>query len=137
MEENVAILLTSKEHAETELMRVGKSMLKERDEFLDNSKVQQAKLEDNMVILKAEKDCAEKHVRYVERREESFLKGKYDLLESSTEERAQKEEETVKLNDLNEKMIKLEERVSTLLASKKHAETEFKRVEKSMLEGRD
>ena len=75
LEENVAILLTSKEHAETELMRVGKSMLKERDEFIDNSKVQQAKLEENMVILKADKDCAEKHVRYVERREESFLKG--------------------------------------------------------------
>ena len=43
----------------------------------------------------------------------------------------------MKLNELNEQMIKMEERVSTLLASKKHAETEFKRVEKSMLEGRD
>ena len=35
---------------------------------------------------------------------------------------------------LNEQMIKLEERVAILLASKEHAETEFKRVEKSMLE---
>ena len=73
-------------------MRVGKSMLKERDEFLAHSKAQQAKLEENMVILKAEKDCAEKHVRDVERREESLLKEKDDLLERSTEERSQKEE---------------------------------------------
>ena len=74
LEENVAILLASKEHAENELMRVVKSMIKERDEFLAHSKAQQAKLEENMVILKAEKDCAEKHVRDVERREESLLK---------------------------------------------------------------
>ena len=40
LEENVVILLASKEHAETELMRVGKSMLKERDEFLAHSKAQ-------------------------------------------------------------------------------------------------
>ena len=67
----------------------------ERRELLADSKAQQAKLEENMVILKSEKDCAEKHVRDVERREESLLKEKYDLLESSTEERAQKEEEIV------------------------------------------
>ena len=59
----------------------------------------------------------------MERREESFLKGKYDLLESSTEERAQKEEEIVKLN---EQVIKLEENVARLLDIKEHAETEFK-----------
>ena len=63
-----------------------------------------------MVILKAEKDCAEKHVRDVEKREESLLKERDGLLECSTEERAQKEEEIVKLN---EQMINLEERVST------------------------
>ena len=40
LEENVAVLLASKEHAETELMRVVKSMLKERDEFLAHSKAQ-------------------------------------------------------------------------------------------------
>ena len=34
---------------------------------------------------------------------------------------------------LNEKMIKLEENVSILLASNEHAETELMRVEKSML----
>ena len=137
LEENVAIFLASKEQVETELTRVGKSMLKDRDKFLAHSKDQQAKLEENMVILKADRDCAEKHVRDVKRREESLPKEKYDLLESSTEERAQKEEESVKLNELNEQMINLEERVSTLLGSKKNAETEFKRVEKSMLEGRD
>ena len=65
LEDNVAILLASKEHAETELMIVGKSMLKERDEFLAHSKAQQAKMEENMVIMKAEKDCADKHVRDV------------------------------------------------------------------------
>ena len=85
LEDNVTILLASKEHAETELMRLGKSMLKERDEFLAHSKAQQTKLEENMVILKVEKDCAEKHVRDVDRREESLLKGKDDILESSTE----------------------------------------------------
>ena len=55
LEENAVILLASKEHADTDLMRVGKSMLKERDEFLAHSKAQHAKLEENMVILKAEK----------------------------------------------------------------------------------
>ena len=56
------------------------------------------------------------------------------ILECFTEKRAQKEEEIMKLN---EEMIKLEERVSILLASKEHAETEFMRVKKSMLEDRD
>ena len=87
-----------------------------------------------MVILKAEKNCAEKHVRDVEKREESLLKERNDLLERSTEDRSQREEEIVKLN---EQMIKLEERVSTSLASKEHAKTELSRVAKSMLEERD
>ena len=82
-------------------------MLKERDEFLAHSTAHQAKLEENMVILKAEKYCAEKHVRDVERREESLLKEKDYLLESSTEERAQKEEKIVKFNELNEQIINL------------------------------
>ena len=56
-----------------------------------------------------------------------MLKEKFDLLERSTEDRSQREEEIVKLN---EKMIKFEERVSTSLASKEHAETELSRVEK-------
>ena len=38
---------------------------------------------------------------------------------------------------LNEQMIKLEEGVASLLASKEHAETELSRVEKSMLKERD
>ena len=33
------------------------------------SKYQYAKLEENMVILKSEKDCVEKHVRDLEKRE--------------------------------------------------------------------
>ena len=60
-----------------------------------------------------------------------MLKERDDILERSTEERAQKEEEIVKLN---EQMIKLEENVSTLLVSNEHAETEFKKVEISMLD---
>ena len=87
-----------------------------------------------MVTLRAEKDSAEKHVRDVEKREESFLKEIDDLLENSTEERAHKEEEIVKLN---EQVIKMEERVSRLLDTKEHAETELTRVEKSMLEEGD
>ena len=79
------------------------------------SKYQYANLEENMVILKSEKDCADKHVRDVEMREESLLKERDDLLERSTKDRSQREEEIVKLN---EKVIKLEERVSTSLASK-------------------
>ena len=39
-------------------------------------KARQAKLEENIVILKADKYCAEKHVIDVEKREESFLKEK-------------------------------------------------------------
>ena len=101
-------------------------MLEGRDELLAHlteNKSEQAKLDKNMVILKAEKDCAEKHVRYVKRREESFLKEEDDLLECSTEERAQKEEEIVKLND---QVINLEENTACLMVSKEHAETEFK-----------
>ena len=41
-----------------------------------------------MVILKAKKNCSEKYVRDVKRREESLLKEKDDLLEHSTEERS-------------------------------------------------
>ena len=48
-----------------------------------------------MVILKAEKNCAEKHVRDVEKREESLLKERDDLLERCTEERAQTSEQRV------------------------------------------
>ena len=55
-------MLASKEHAETELLKVEKSILKERDELLAHSKAQQAKLEENMVILKADNYFAEKHV---------------------------------------------------------------------------
>ena len=36
--------------------------------------------------------------------------------------------------NLNEKVIKLEEGVATILDGKEHAETEFKQVKKSMLE---
>ena len=126
LEERVSSLLASKEHAETEFKQVEKSMLEERDELLAHSKAQQAKMEENMVILKAENDCVEKHVRDVKKREESLLKERHDLLERSPEEGAQKEEEIVKLN---EKIIKLEERVSTSLAIKEHAETELMKVE--------
>ena len=82
--------------------------------MLAHSKYQQAKLEENSVTLRAEKAHAEKQDRDVEEREESFLKGKYDLLERSTEERAQKEEGIVKIN---EQVTKLDERVSTSLVS--------------------
>ena len=44
-----------------------------------------------MVILKAEKDCTEKHVRYMVKREVSLLKERYDILERSTEDRSQRE----------------------------------------------
>ena len=37
---------------------------------------------------------------------------------------------------LNDQVIKLEENTARLLASKEHAETEFKQVEKSILEER-
>ena len=59
-----------------------------------------------------------------------MLKERDDLLECSNEERAQKEEEIVKFN---KQLIKLEERVSTSLASKEHAETELMKFEKAML----
>ena len=85
-------------------------------------------------MLISENNCSEKHVRYVEKRDKSLLKEIVDILECSTEERAQKEEEIVKLH---EKMIKLEEVVASLLASKEHFETELSRVEKSMLKDRD
>ena len=59
-------------------------MLEERNELLAHSKNQQANLEENMVTLKSEEDCAEKHVRDVENREESLLKEIYNLSEPST-----------------------------------------------------
>ena len=123
-------MLASKKHAETEFKRVEKSMLDGRDELLAHA----GREYENMVILKAEKNCAEKHVRDVEKREESLPKERVDILERYTEERAQKEEEIVKLND---QVIKLEENTARLLDSKEHAETEFKQVDKSMLEERD
>ena len=118
LEERVSTLIANKEYAETKLSRVEKLMLEEIYELLARSKAQQAKLEENIVTLRAEKDCAEKHVRYVEKREESLLKEINDLMECSTEERSQKEEEIVKLN---EQVIKLEENTARLLASKEHA----------------
>ena len=78
LEENVAILITSKKHAETELMKVEKSMLEERDELLAHlteNNVQKEKLEENMVTLRSEKDLDDKHIRDVEKIEESLLRG--------------------------------------------------------------
>ena len=129
LEGRVSTFLASNKHSETEFKRVDKSMLEERDQLLAHSKAQQANLEENMVILRSENDCAEKYVRDVVKRYESLLKERNDLLERSTEERAQKEEEIV---NLNEQIIKLEVRVSSLLASKEHAETELTKVEKSI-----
>ena len=85
LEENTARFLSSEEHGDTELTRVEKAMMEERDELLAHYKAQQAKLEENIVTLRAEKDCAEKHVRDVEKREESLLKERDHLLECSTE----------------------------------------------------
>ena len=51
-----------------------------------------------MVILKYDNDCVEKHVRDVVKREVLLLKEIYDLLERSTEDRSQREDEIVKLN---------------------------------------
>ena len=88
-------------------------MTEGRDELLAHlteKKSEQANLEENIVMLRSENNCAEKHVRDVEKREESLLKERNYLLERSTEERAQKEEETVKLND---QIIKLEEGVAS------------------------
>ena len=76
-------------------------MLEERDELLAHlteNKAEQAKLEDNMVMLRSENDFSEKHVRDVEKREESLLKERNDLLKCCTEEGPQKEEEILKLN---------------------------------------
>ena len=87
-----------------------------------------------MVTLRVEKDCAEKHIRDVEKIGESFLKERNGLLECSDKKRVQKEVEIVKLN---EKVTKLEEGVATFMAGKGHAETDFKQVKKSMLEERD
>ena len=61
-------MLDINEHDETELMNVEKSMMEGRDELLAHlteNKAEQANLEENMVILKSENDCAEKHVRDV------------------------------------------------------------------------
>ena len=91
LEEGVASLLASKKHAETEFKRVDKSMLEGRDELLAHiteNKSEQANLEDNMVMLRSENSCAEKHARDVEKRDESLLKERNDILEHSTEERA-------------------------------------------------
>ena len=93
LEENTARFLASEEHGETELTRAEKEMLEERDELLAHfteNKAQKEKLEENMIILKAEKDCTEKHVRDVDKREESLMKERDDLLERSTEERTKK-----------------------------------------------
>ena len=84
----VSTLLDSNEYDETELMNVEKSMLEEKDELLAHlteTRFEQANLEENMVILKAEKNCAEERVRYVEKKDESLLKEINDLLIFSTE----------------------------------------------------
>ena len=52
-----------------------------------------------MVTLRADKDLAEKHIRDVDKREESLLKEKGEILVRCIEESAQKEEKVVKLND--------------------------------------
>ena len=94
LEENTARFLASEEHGKTELTRVEKAMMEERDELLSHfteNKAQKENQEEIMIILTAENDCTEKHVRDVEKRDESLLKERNDLLENSTEERAQKE----------------------------------------------
>ena len=62
-------------------------MLEERDElpahFTEN-KAQKENLEEIMIIVKAENDCTEKHVRDVEKGEELLLKERDDLLKCST-----------------------------------------------------
>ena len=88
LEENTARFLASEDHGETELTRAEKEMLEERDELLAHfteNKAQKENLEEIMIILKAENDCTEKHVRDVEKREESLLKERDDLLECSIE----------------------------------------------------
>ena len=52
-------------------------MLEERDELLSHiteNKSRKEKIEENMVTLRAEKYLAEKHIRDVEKIEESLLK---------------------------------------------------------------
>ena len=59
-------------------------MLGERYELLvhlNENKAQKEKLEENMVTLRAEKDLSDKHIRDVEKIEESLLKEK-DKLET-------------------------------------------------------
>ena len=58
-------------------MNVEKSILEGIDELLAHlteNKSEQAKLEENIVMLRSENNCAEKHVRDVEKREESCFK---------------------------------------------------------------
>ena len=77
LEERVSTLIANKEYAETKLSRVDKLMLEEIDELLAHlteNKSQKEKLEENMVTLRAEKYLAEKHIRDVEKIEESLLK---------------------------------------------------------------
>ena len=88
LEENTARFLASEEHGWTALTRVEKAMLEKRDELLayfTENKYQKEKLEEIMIILKADNYCTEKHVRDVNKIEESFLKERDDLLECSTE----------------------------------------------------
>ena len=76
LEENTARFMSSEEHGETELTRVEKAMLKERDELLAHfteNKSQKENLEEIMIILKADSDFTEKHVRDVEKIEESMF----------------------------------------------------------------
>ena len=77
LEESTARFLASEEHGETELTRVEKAMLEERYELIAHfteNKAQKKKLEEIMIILKADNDFTEKHVRDVEKIEESLLK---------------------------------------------------------------
>ena len=89
LEERVESLLASKEHAETELKRVEKSMLEDRDELLAHlteKKAQKENLEENLVSLRAEKDLAEKNFRDVEKIEESLLRENDSVLDSYEEQ---------------------------------------------------
>ena len=57
-----------------------------KDELLAHSteyKAKKAKLEENMVTLRADKDCAENNVRDVKKREESLLKERDDISDNS------------------------------------------------------
>ena len=55
-----------------------------------------------MVTLRVEKECDEKHIRDVEKREDSLMKERHDLLECSDRKRVQKEVEILKLNDASD-----------------------------------